>query len=222
VLEKLGRVVGHGETVAIDLTVDYEQMWAMTRSNHRRQISRTRKLGMKTVIDDWSRLETFVDIYHETMRRVGAIDFYFFDRGYFDELRSALCDAVHLMVVESPEGDVLCGGIFFERCGIIQYHLGATRNEALPLGPTKQMFDDVRKWAKERGNKVLHLGGGVSVEGNPLFHFKAGFSDWHLPFHTWRIVTDDDAYAELCAARAPGVDIGDVTQFFPLYRLPTA
>jgi hypothetical protein len=225
VLAEHGTVVQHGCTVAVDLTLGLDQIWSQTRANHRRQINRARRQGMRLVIDDWSRVETFVDIYHETMRRVGADDYYFFDAAHMEGLRSAMGHHVHLVLVE-VDGDACAGGVFFERDAIVQYHLGATRTSALPMQPTKLMFADMEVWAKDRGNAVLHLGGGVGGEDNPLFHFKAGFSPWNPSFGTWRIVVDEHAYGEVAGAQAAG-EIGDSTEagdrsgYFPAYRAPS-
>ena len=210
-----GILVQHGATVAIDLELDDATAWRGTRANHRRQILEARRSGMVVDIDDWHRLGEFLSAYHDTMRRVGAEDYYFFDRDYFDGLRTGLRDQVHLVSV-TLNGEYLGGGVFFESGGIVQYHLGATRRESLRLHPTKLMFDDVRRWAKARGNRYVHLGGGVSGEGNPLFHFKAGFSDFHPPFYTYRLTTDPQRYAELC--QDAQVDPAGRLGYFPAYR----
>jgi lipid II:glycine glycyltransferase (peptidoglycan interpeptide bridge formation enzyme) len=216
-LSAVGAVVQHGYTVSIDLTKSEQEMWSQVRPNHRRQINRADRAGATVLIDEWDRLSTFVDVYHETMRRVGASDYYFFERSYFDRLRSALGDRVHLVTIEFGE-TVAGGGIFFECGGIVQYHLGATRTDYLSQQPTKLMFDKVRRWAKSRGNLAFHLGGGVGSEGDPLFHFKSGFShDWR-PFYTWRIVADQVAYRSLTVAHCRSEDGTDLRQYFPAYR----
>ena len=69
---------------------------------------------------------------------------------------------------------MLAAGLFFERQGIVQYHLSGSRRPALRRQPTKLMMDDMVAWAQARGNRVLHLGGGVGGREDSLFHFKAG------------------------------------------------
>jgi Acetyltransferase (GNAT) domain len=220
-LSSAGTLVQHGHTVSIDLTGSEEEMWSQVRPNHRRQINRARRDGAVVTFDRWDRLATFIELYHETMRRVGASSYYFFELAYFERLRAALGDRVHLITVEFDEA-VAAGGIFFECAGIFQYHLGATRAAYLGRQPTKLMFDEVRRWAKARGGAALHLGGGVGGEGNPLFHFKAGFSrDWR-PFHTWRVVADEDAYRSLVLSSAGDREKADTRQYFPAYRGPMA
>jgi hypothetical protein len=219
-LQRVGVVVMHGRTVSIDLRLSEEQMWGQIRENHRRQIRRARGAGCTVTLDPWDQLDDFISMYHETMRRVGADAYYFFGRRYFERLHEEMGHAVWLACVRSPAGQAIGGGVFFERCGIVQYHLGATRTEFLSQQPTKLMFDEVRRWAQARGNTVLHLGGGVGGEGNPLFRFKAGFSHRSHPFYTWRIVADDDMYARLSASHDPDIDPTDHEGFFPAYRRP--
>jgi Acetyltransferase (GNAT) domain len=219
-LARAGTVVQHGHTVSIDLTVPGEVLWARTRSNHRRNIEQARRSGLRVVIDDWSRLPEFVEAYHETMRRVGATESYFFPPAYFESLRKHVAGSVHLAVVDDG-GTLAGGGIFFEQDVIVQYHLGATRSVYLPRQPTKLLFDEVRRWAAERGDWAFHLGGGVGGRVNPLFHFKAGFSDDRPPFFTWRLVPDPDGYAaavETARRELPPDDSG----WFPAYRGPGA
>ena len=216
-LATVGRLVEHGPTVAVDLTLSAEERWSNTRSNHRRQINRARREGIETVIDDWSLLPDFIAIYHETMKRVGAIDFYFFDQAYFDALRTLLADRLHLLVAR--QGDqTLAGALVFETDGIVQYHLGATRDDALALQPMKLVLTEAMAWGAERGDRVLHLGGGVGGTEDPLLHFKVGFSPWTLPYATWRICVNPEEYARLVAERAPQADPDDLGAFFPAYR----
>lgn len=219
-LARAGTVVQHGHTVSIDLTVPGDVLWARTRSNHRRNIEQARRSGLQIVIDDWSRLPEFVEAYHETMRRVGATESYFFPPAYFDSLRAHVPGSVHLAVVDDG-GTLAGGGVFFEQDGIVQYHLGATRSVYLPRQPTKLLFDEVRLWAAARGDRAFHLGGGVGGRVNPLFHFKAGFSDDRPPFFTWRVVPDPEGY--VAAIQAAGRELPpDDTGWFPAYGGPGA
>jgi hypothetical protein len=222
-LSSAGQVVEHGHTVAIDLIPDEHALWSQVRQNHRRQITKAQRQGLTTSIDDWHRLDTFVEIYHETMTRVAAASYYFFDRDYFAELRSAVGDALHLVTVEDA-GEVLGGGLFFTHGGIAQYHLGATRDRHLKRQPAKLMMDEMRRWVKDRGLSTLHLGGGVGGgTDDSLFHFKAGFGPGRAAFHTWRVVPDRAVYRRLSGLHA-GDHTGDHANqdddggFFPAYR----
>lgn len=225
-LTGMGEIRTLSRTVSIDLTMPIEQQRAGLRSSHRNRINKLRRLGLTSLHDrDRVYLDTFVDIYHETMRRVDAAPGYFFPRTYFHKLAEGLGERFHLIIC-LHEGNVLAGGIFVECRGILQYHLGGTRNAALALAPMKLMIDDTRIWATGRNLEVLHLGGGATLRpDDSLLHFKLGFSDRTHDFKAWRWALLDDVYRQLCAGKSRwneqnGLPAGS-TGFFPEYRAPT-
>jgi lipid II:glycine glycyltransferase (peptidoglycan interpeptide bridge formation enzyme) len=209
-----GELVRRGATVAVDLTRPMESLWNGFRSNHRRQIRSAARDGLQVRFDDWSYLDQFIDCYYENMRYVNAGPEYFFNDRYFRRLHQLLGETTHLITAHH-QGALIGGGIFFEHGGVVQYHLGATYNRHRDKHPTKSVIHDVIRWSKERGNRVLHLGGGIGGRADSLFHFKAGFSTSHCPFYTWHIVVDPGSYADLVASRPTGAD----PSFFPAYRL---
>jgi Acetyltransferase (GNAT) domain len=216
-LAGLGECQSLRRTVSIDLTLPVDIQRARYRRNHKEGINRLRRQGVTCVRDDDGRyLGDFVRIYHETMRRVEARDRYHFAPSYFIRLMKNLGTRVHLFVC-LHEGRSVCGGLFLECCGVLQYHLGGTLNEALRLAPMKLLLDDVRLWGTERGCRTFHLGGGVgSSDDDPLLHFKRGFSDRDHDFSVWQWILMPDAYRRLCDARGVNAD----AEFFPAYRCP--
>jgi hypothetical protein len=214
----VGTLVRHGETVSINLTLPTEELWTQTRLNHRRDITRAVRLGYVARMDeDWQHLESFKHLYGATMARRSAAPFYFFKETYFDRLRDALGESLHLCVVEK-DGAIAAAGLFVETDGIVQYHLSGTGDAFTMVQPTKLMMHFVRGWAKARGNEVLHLGGGVGGQSDSLLQFKVGFSPLRHTFATLRIVIDEQEYGRLVAARDACLDPRARNGFFPLYR----
>ena len=214
----VGTLVPHGETVSIDLTLPTEMLWAQTRLDHRRGITRAVRLGYVARMDEeWTHLESFKHLYRATMVRRSAAPFYLFDNAYFDGLRDALGESLHLCVVEK-DGVIAGAGLFVETNGIVQYHLSGTDDAFRMIQPTKLMMHFVQGWAKGRGNLVLHLGGGVGGEADSLLHFKGGFSPLRHTFATLRMVIDEREYGRLVAAHDPLLDPDVRSGFFPLYR----
>ncbi|YAF97750.1 MAG: FemAB family protein [Nodularia sp. CChRGM 3473] len=210
-----------GETVSIDLTVSVEEIWHQTRPEHRTHINRCKRAGfIAKIVPLAEYIDDFIFIYHQTMNRVDAKKSFYFDSEYFNNLAN-LNEKVHLCIVELAN-QVACAGIFTECCGIVQYHLGGTKSEFLKQTPSKLMFDYVRLWAKERGNKVLHLGGGVGAAKDSLYNFKAGFSKQRHPFLTLRLIIDEEKYTNLVLARAKLLNTEPKTllnsNYFPAYR----
>jgi len=219
--EGIGVLVSHGDTVSVDLTLGADVHWAQMRLNHRRDILRATRLGYVARMDeDWVHIETFKRQYGETMERRKASPFYQFADAYFDSLRAALGDRLHLCVVENADA-VAATGLFVETDGIVQYHLSGTSGEFRDIQPTKLMMHFARAWARERGNDVLHLGGGVGGVADSLLHFKTGFSPLRHTFTTLRLVVDEREYGRLVAALHPHLDPLDPrarSGFFPKYR----
>jgi hypothetical protein len=214
----IGAVVRHGDTISIDLSTSTEALWAETRANHRRQINRALRDGYSARMDETlGQLDTFVDLYRQTMTRRQAARGYFFDNAYFAALPAALGPRLHLAVVEK-DGAIAAAGLFVETNGIVQYHLSGTDGAHTDSQPLKLMIHFVRSWARERGAATLHLGGGLGSVNDSLFQFKLGFSPRRHPFHTLRAVLDEPAYRRLVRDRDPSLDPSDVTGYFPLYR----
>ena len=156
------------------------------------------------------------------MDRVKARDSYYFGRDYFEKL-AAMPESVHCGVVEF-EGEVAAACLFFECGGIVQAHLGGTKSRFMNKSPLHQVLFQVAGWAKSRGNRYFHLGGGVGGSEDRLVDFKRGFSDLTFPFHTLRLITDEEKYRELTKLRAQTANLpaGEVfqTDYFPAYRAP--
>jgi hypothetical protein len=211
----------NGETVSVNLNLSEAEIWSQTRPEHRTSINKLKRSGMTArMVPFQEYISEFISLYHETMDRVGAGRSYYFDDEYFSHF-SKLGEKVHLCIVEL-EDKITCSGIFTECCGIIQYHLGGTRNEFFKQAPSKLMFDYIRFWAKERGNEVLHLGGGVGGGKDSLYHFKAGFSKQTHTFLTLRLIIDEEKYRHLVELRAKSLnaEVEELlsTKFFPAYR----
>jgi len=211
------------ETVAMDLTLDEAQLWKGIRDGHQWTINKCRKLGFEALMVPFREyIVRFMEIYEETMDRVQARDSYYFGREYFAKL-AEMPERVHCCVVEF-EGQQAAACVFFECGGIVQAHLGGTKSEFLNKSPFHLLLHYVAGWAKSRGNRYLHLGGGVGGSNDRLLHFKRGFSPLLFPFSTLRLVTDEEKYRELTTLRAQAANVPVEEflrrDFFPAYRAP--
>ena len=212
----VGEVVQHEPTVAIDLSLSQEAWRAGLRKSHRRQIARAITQGHRASIDDsWRHFDTFKSLYRFTMRRLGASEKYRFSDNYFDDLREALGESLALCVIEC-ERRVWAAGLFVETEGIVQSHLSADDGTCRHGGAKKLMYAHVRDWARERGNRWFHLGGGTSDSG--LLDFKKGFSSDVRPFSTLRVILLRDEYERLVSAHEPATGPHEANGYFPAYR----
>jgi len=220
----LGVVVQNGESVSMDLSLSDEAAWAQFHPDHRRKIRRALDDGGEAFIDThWRHFDDFERIYSETMVRRDANSFYFFPRIYFERLKALLGDKLQLCIVRM-EGQIAAVGLVTESGGVLQGYLNGTRAEFVRKSPTLLLYEGVRRWAKERGNRIFHLGSGVGGKRDSLFEFKARFSKLRHPFYTWRLVVNESAYQAVVKQweTATGLPSGAETGFFPIYRRPAS
>jgi hypothetical protein len=212
--------VDHGFTVSVDLRLDEQTLDEKLRRDHRRNIRRLIANGFKARVDAWSDYAVFQEIYHDTMRRLGAADHYIFDELYFSNLRRCLGPSLHICTIVDAAGKVVSAGLFSVHGTISQYHLSGTVGTSLPEAPSKLLVREMRNCAKRAGAKVFHLGGGVGAGRDSLFMFKQGFSTEEHKFQTVRVVHDEAAYAELKKRwlMERGRNSFPDPAFFPLYR----
>ena len=110
-------VVRHGDTVSVDLTLPADVQWSQTRRNHRQQIRQALDAGYVVSVDqDWQHFDAFKSLYRSTMAQRSADDYYFFDDIYFEALRQALGDRLHVAIAING-GVVAAAGMFVETAG---------------------------------------------------------------------------------------------------------
>ena len=220
--QNISKYINHiGETISIDLKLSESQIWANTRKGHQSTINKCKRLGFTArMVNLVEYLEHFQAIYQETMNRVAANRFYYFDQEYFVDLQN-LDRNIHLCLVEI-ESEIAAACIFFECGKIVQAHLGGTKNKFLPLSPFNYLLDYVRYWAKQRGNELMHIGSGVGGTKDSLYHFKAGFSKQRHDWFALQLIPDWEKYTYLTHLRAESLNtrVEKLFQsnFFPAYR----
>lgn len=211
-LSGLGEVVDVGPTISIDLTIAEDAQRRLYRANHRRDLRKLREAGFTCGIeDDAPAREAFLALYRQTMNRVSAAEHYLFDRDYIDRILAI--PGLALMICRARDGSVAAGAINSALGAIGQYHLGGTADPFLGNAPMKLVFDRSGDWARARGCRHFHLGGGLGARIDPLFAFKAGFSPVRHCFRSWRWIADRPAYAALAGTAGT-----TASEFFPAYR----
>jgi hypothetical protein len=218
----VGTLVRHGHTVSINLASSDEELWANLRSNHKRGIKKARKAGaIFRHEQEWQAYGDFVRMYGDTMRRHQAAESYFFPDRYFHFLRDHMSNVFSLLTI-TYDDKVISAGLFSECNGLVEYHLSGTDDDYLHLQPLKLLIHEASKWARDRGNHTLHLGGGLSGAEDSLLNYKLGFSKVTSEFFTWRLVVNPSVYESLTTSRSRRVGgEGPVDDdYFPSYRHP--
>ncbi|MBO3460066.1 peptidoglycan bridge formation glycyltransferase FemA/FemB family protein [Aetokthonos hydrillicola Thurmond2011] len=213
----------NGKTVSVNLELSENQIWYQTKPDRRKIINNCKQIGLKARMVIFAEyIEEFSAIYTETMDRVSSADWYYsFNYQYFSEMKELLGEKLYLCIVEI-DNQITSVGLYTEYRGIVQSLFRGTRNKFVHFSPSSLEIDYVRWWAKERGNKFFHLGGGVGGAQTSLYHFKASFSKLRHSFLTMRLIIDQEKYRYLVEQRAKFLD-SDTEKilncgFFPAYR----
>ncbi len=220
-LEGLGTVVTRGKVVYINLNDTLEDQRKMYNKRMKTYLNKSRRTC--TVVE--SKLEedlnTFIDLYHENMNRVGADDSYFFERSYFKRLMASDDFITKLVLcVHNDSQTVIAGALFMEKDGIVQYHLSGLNDEHSDLNAIKLIIAEMAAKSTDKGFHYLNLGGGRGSDEDSLFNFKLSFSKHLKEFKIWKYVVDQDAYRMLVEKNLESSleTVTEKTEFFPAYR----
>lgn len=217
----IGTSITQGFTLISDLAKSEIEHWQETQNQHRRGIKKALNNNIVTKIESFTeeRINMFSKIYRETMTKVGATDYYYFDDSYLQKLSNNIQD--RLILITAYANDIAIASSIYTICeetGIMQFYLGGTLNEYRNLQPSKLITHIAREWGRKNGYKVLHFGGGLGGSSDSLYEYKKGFSSQELEFKTWRLITNSEKYTELVIVNNKLAEISLVSGFFPLYR----
>lgn len=199
-----------GEIVYCDCTVAEADQVRKYRRNHRKNLEKLRADGVECVRGfDSILLEEFHEIYEQTMKGLGADEYYLFSNEYYFGLLSAADFKAEILVAKLKGEAVAAGFLIF--CGnFVEYHLSGTNPNYYRLAPSKLLMDEARQLATREKYRYFVLGGGYKNRSDSLLNFKKGFSDDVAHFYVAKIVLNEQRYEELRCGRE-----GD---FFPVYR----
>jgi len=190
-INTLGGQLAEGKAVVLDLSISIEDQ----RKNYRRNLmGKIRKLERKGYYvregQGEADVRTFISIYLENMKRIGATDVYLFNEQYFfDFLKADDFEAKLFFVFAGNE--VVCATIVTLTNGFINGHLIGTRGEYLSESPAKLLVDQLSIFGRQLGMKYFNLGGGLNFKEDQLFSWKSGFSRLFLNSEKWTFSQDD-------------------------------
>ena len=207
-------VIYLNQVVAIDLTQNFDDIWKnMTKSTRYYTRKGLKEFIKVNITQNPSELEieNFVNLYSETMDKNQASQKYYFSKEFIKNHFKSNC-----LFIECKNDNEIIGAISLFLIGskIMHYHLSAT-NYNIKNPPSKAVLWHAIEWAKKKGLKWFHLGGGVGKEDN-LFYFKKGFSKTYFKFYMGQIVHNNEIYQKLASLNP---NIKDDPNFFPSYRV---
>jgi len=207
------------KTTAVDLTSSLEEIRKNYSSNNKRNIKRAKKEGVSVFVSSSNRdIETFIDLYMETMTRNKASSFYYFNPSYFYRQMEETELSKSYLLLAQYNGEIIGGVLIIIGKEYAHYHLGASKTEFLSLRPNNLLFDIMIEFCKSFGLEALHLGGGY-VDNDSLFKFKSSFTN-NLTFHYFlgKNIFDEKRYIELTLKVKNDNQFDNNRDFFPIYR----
>lgn len=214
----------HGLTTAIDLEAWEGELRAPASLNddRRRNLRLARRRLSVTIApcdtpEGLSAVMPFRAVYNETMLRLGASSHYFFREEYFLRLIDAL--GRRMAVAIARFGDKVAGAaLFFADDLFAHYHLSGTTADGRRLKASSLLLVSGAEWARNRGCRALHLGGGLAANDS-LSQFKMSFGG---STHSYSFVTvnaNPARYSELVQLRNADMSMVPLRDdFFPEYR----
>jgi len=203
-----------GVTVWLDLK-EPDLAATMSRSCRRNaRLAQREGLTVERAAADF--LPRFIAMYHATMDRKAADDYYFFTDDYFTRLAEGLGDDFWLM--HAHKGDADCAFTVCLRYGeMLHYHLSCSDPQWSRIKPVDLMLLETARAGQAAGLRRFHLGGGY--RGNDsLLEFKSRFSPQRGAFHVGRVTHDRQVVEELAGLAAQAGQAPADPGFFPPYR----
>lgn len=187
------------QTIAFDTTQSPDDIWTkQINSKNRNMIRKAEKNDLQYASEyDFASYNEFIALYRETMKRLSADEFYFFDDSYFDKLRVSLKENAFLGTVRK-DGKLICAAIFmFSEC-YGHYHLEGSDRNYSSLGANNFLLWKAACEMHEKGIREFHLGGGTSSSpDDPLYKFKKAFSNNEKRFFIGKEIFLMEKYNEI-------------------------
>lgn len=186
------RLAVYNASFVVDLRTD-DPLKSVSRTVHRK-IQEAERSGAVLVDDGPTLTDSLVDLYPETMRRLGGVEDFSLDtlRRWAQAPTSMLLGVSRNGVVEA----VHLGYVFGRHA---EWHIAATTEHGRSLGTL--IYWNAITLLRSRGVHFYNMGGGGRV-GDGLYRFKEWFGGTALPLRSVCQIYDPEKYRELCARTA--------------------
>lgn len=184
----------HGETIAVNLAhwdARHQRIADMKRGRVS-DLSVARRSLSAVIVDEADGIRKYLPIFCESMSKLcsGAT------RPLSTIFRTAPCrQDGKLSDAGSPrfEDRFVGASLFLHDHEFAHYHLSGTTTEGLRLKASTLPVNQAADWARTKGCRWLHLGGG-SRANDGLYNFKASFGGTVLPYIYVTVVADNPSY----------------------------
>lgn len=181
-------------TVYLDLSKGIDRIWQEDiKSKNRNMIRKAQKNELTVEISQ--DFEGFKNIYCETMDKVNASDYYYFNEKYFNQMKNNK----NYILLNVKKGKItISSAIFMHYNDYFHYHLSGSLKEYLKFSPNNLILWEAIILACKNNAKMFHFGGGINntLDDN-LFKFKSGFSKNTSNFYIGKRIHNNEVYEYL-------------------------
>ncbi len=191
-------VVKDRVTVFIDLSDSYENIFKNFQTTTKKQIRRAsdrHNILVSTSQKNDSNVDLIYEIYSESMGRVNAVPYLYFNRDYVAQL---LLNTKSTLFIAEYEGKAISFIIALYNDFFLNGHIGGTLTDYIKFSPFSLLYSEMIKWGIANGCRYLHVGGGLTNTLNdPLLQYKMNFSRTTEKFFIGKNIHDKVQYERI-------------------------
>jgi hypothetical protein len=186
-------------TVYIDLSQEYEEIWLKQYSSkNRNKIRKGRKCYSLEIGRSGVDLVEFKKMYYNTMNKVCAEDYYYFNEDYFQNIIDNNCFLLYAVDKDTKKTEA--GLLLLKYSNYSHYHLSGRSLECKNNSVTNFLIDEAVKLSIHEKSHFLHLGGGATTSNeDSLLSFKKSFSKNESFFKIGTRIHNEAIYNKVCS-----------------------
>lgn len=203
--------------VCVDLKRSEEEIWSEYERNNRKNIKKAYREGLEVILEEsTAHFNDFISIYHHTLVRNRAGEFYYFNdefyQSVYQKLRGNFLYAHTLL-----GGRIISTELLLYNDTYIHSFLGGTLEGFYEYRPNNILKHEVIKWAQNKGIHYFILGGGYR-EGDGIFRYKRSFARGGVrDFYVGKKVHNQEAVSMLENILVLK-ELRETENYFPGYR----
>ncbi|WP_160722263.1 peptidoglycan bridge formation glycyltransferase FemA/FemB family protein [Bacillus sp. USDA818B3_A] len=206
------------KTTSVDLRASLDEIRQNYSGMNKRNIKKAINNNLTCFVaeNNQSNINTFIELYHETMDRNHAASYYYFDEEYFFNQVQDTDLSETFLLFTSLNNEIIAGVMVLVGKEFSHYHLGASKTKYLDFKPNNLLFDYMIEFCRSKGSKQLHLGGGYQ-ENDGLFKFKTSFTNQNnYDYFIGKKVHNETAYNKIINQLNLRYEFDE--NYFPCYR----
>lgn len=208
------------DNVVVNTQGDFENnIWASYAHKVRKNVKKALKNGLSIIIENnINHLDDFLNIYHSTMDRNNANNYYYFSDKYFKSIAELLPN--NFMYFHVVKDNKICSTELVLHSEKYAYSfLGGTLNEYYEFRPNDFLKNEIIRWCNENGKERFILGGGYHKDDGIYKYKKCFTSDPDVPFYIGKHIFDEEVYNRMVEIRKSSDNNFDENNtYFPKYR----